>query len=165
MFSTKKTEESMLASPDYSKSAQCALWINEVADVSIRIGTDGVIYSLNSLPYARDSKPAKIVGASDGSNPDFSIMPLIISETILTVNGFLINAGGIGPVRSGHLVLELHMWAVSGISRIVLGTNRAVDVRFCFGSSKQLSSTDPTQLVTPWAQGAMGGTPFSWPGS
>ena len=148
--------------PLYSKSVQCAFLINETADVSIRIHTDGVMYSLTPLFGTDDYGSSRIYGDRSGSNPDFLIIPLAFARSALKVASFSMDVGGIGPVHSGKLFLELHMWAYPEVSGVVLGTDRAVDVRFCFGSAKQLSSTDASQLVMPWSAGAAS-TPFPWP--
>ena len=151
-----------MRSSHYSESVQCAFLIDQGADVSIGIYQWGVIYSMNPLYRSDDFSMASIHGIKGA--PDFSIRPLAINESTLTVVGA--SAGGepgIGPVHRGKFVFELHMWAVSGVSSLRLATDRAVDVRFCFGGAEQLSITDPEQLVKPWKTD--GGTEFPWPDS
>lgn len=157
----------MLLSNAFSNSASCAFLIDETA--SVEIGLMGnAIYSLNAIFDTNDDGVTRISGKYDGKKCDFSISPLSICPSVLRVHGFatehITKRGGHGPVLSGKLVIELHIWAGSDVSEIALGTDSAVDVRFCFGSADQLSNEDPRQLVKPWT-GNITGTIFKWPDS
>lgn len=152
----------MLSSP-YSRSAACALWVSEAANVSIVLNTKNIVYSISSLAGTNDFGLTSIFGKNDKQDQDFSIAPLVISSLAVKVGGFSVPRHGVGPAHSGRLMVQLHMWASEEISKFVLGTDEPVDVRFGFGDAEQLMSDNSGQsLVKPLSAG---GTEFYWPGT
>ncbi|WP_147297929.1 hypothetical protein [Trinickia dinghuensis] len=147
----------------YSKSALCALLIDEAADVAVEIHTIGAAWALNPCPGGRDFGYSSIEGEKNSPDFGFSISPLIMSRSTLTVNGFSMSGRSHGPEQRGRLLMSLHIWATSNISRLTLATDKSATALFCFGGSDQLLTQEPAQfLVKPWENGA-GGTPFDWP--
>lgn len=145
----------------YQKSALCSLLIKETADVSVAIGTQNVAWGVFSLGDAK-IRPVEVWGGVDPpplSQP-LSVSGLVFGEKILSVQGFSIpvvqtgqgqGLGGVGPVHSGLIQLDLYLWATHDAQEVALSIDRSVDVKFRFGNQ------DWAPIV--WAQTAV----LQWP--
>ncbi len=153
----------------YKKSAQCSLLIKETADVVISIDTPGVAWAITG------DKPASIHGASDGT--PFSMSHVVFDKTTVEVRGFSIEpnsprqgtiewqgGGGVGPVNSGVLQIDLYLWAIDGISEVTLSINRAADVWFGFVVHDSAPDWKKVGQLRPGI-GQSHGTHFDWPKS
>lgn len=140
----------------YVNSSQCTLLIDQTRDVSVSIHTPGVIWALTSYLENDDIGAMEIHGDGDPPSKPFSLSPLTINPSVLTVCGFSTLGGGSGPVHSGLVIITPHLWAGAGVREVRLGIDGPVNVYFGFGREKP-------SLVKPWENGA-GGTVFKWPG-
>lgn len=145
-FRGKNLGMSMTTEMPYTKSAQCSLAIRETADVVIAIETKLVawgFYSIDETP----NRPVMIWSGEPLPGTPFSASPVEFFKSTLSVHGFSVQTG-VGPVHSGHLQIDLFLWATDDTKEIALSTDRSVEVQFRFGTQD-------------WAR--IGGTPFQWP--